>query len=122
METLDIQLNGPGFMEEEDDDFGPAPVSSLEKVVGRYVYPNLTSVTLGWMMFPQSDFLAFVNRQRQTLRRLILNGATVGSGPGQMPPQSWYSAFKAMAAADVKLDYFNIDNEAEYQHSWPAGK
>lgn len=118
LETLDIQLDGPSFMEEANKIAPQVTTVALEKLIGGSTWAKLTSVTLGWMELTKNDFLAFYDRQHHTLRRFILNGVTIINERGFHssylgPKQAWKSTFKAMAAGSTNLQYLSIDNDPE---------
>ena len=126
LEKLDIQLDGPGTIAEE---YGPpTKVLSLEKLIGTSVWPQLASVTLGWMMIPEKEFLAFFDRHRETLCHLFLNEVTVFPDSVSTddavrqggPEGSLHGVFKAMAQGGSKLHHLRIKNDPDEDLDWPC--
>ena len=75
LESLEIQFDGDSPVEDEYTCSNKG--LSLIKLFNDSTWPNLTSLTLGWMTIPNNDLLDFLYRHRTTLRRLRLNGLAV---------------------------------------------
>lgn len=72
LETLELQFQGE--WQEYDEDHVPAlRMFSLNDLFGNTTWPNLSSITFGWMGLSKDELLMFLSRHRETLQRLHLN-------------------------------------------------